>query len=67
MTLAHAVSVTVSKPLTAPDESVLLAPNQDGWSLLTTDGRLLHEELGQPSTRACLEFARTAGMLVVRS
>ena len=42
-----------------------LLPCGDGWSLLTTDGRVVHRALGYRARRECLAFARDAGVLAI--
>ena len=44
---------------------VRLVPSDDGWTLLTTDGQLVHRGLGYQARRECLRFARDAGFLAI--
>lgn len=46
-------------------DRVVLLPSADGWSLLTTEGRLVHRALGYRARRECLEYARAAGIVAL--
>ncbi len=44
-----------------------LRATEDGWSLLGPSGEVVFRGFGLASRRACLEFARDAGVLAVIS
>lgn len=48
-------------------ERVLLVPGLGGWSLVSTTGEVLVQRLGAGARRACLEYARAAGILAILS
>ncbi len=45
----------------------LLAPTEDGWSLVGPAGELLFRGFGVRGRRECLEFARDHGIVAVMS
>lgn len=45
----------------------LLAPTEDGWSLVGPTGELLFRGSGMRGRRECLEFARDHGIVAVMS
>lgn len=49
------------------DSSLSLRATGDGWALMSAGGRVVFSALGVSGRRMCLEFARAAGVLSVRS
>lgn len=49
------------------DRYPILAPSEDGWSLVGPAGELLFRGLGARGRRECLEFARDHGIVAVMS
>ena len=49
------------------DTSLSLRATGDGWALMSAGGRVVFSALGVSGRRMCLEFARAAGVLSVRS
>jgi hypothetical protein len=47
--------------------SLSLRATGDGWALMSSGGRVVFSALGVSGRRMCLEFARAAGVLSVRS
>ncbi len=45
----------------------ILAPTEDGWSLVGPTGELLFRGFGVRGRRECLEFARDHGIVAVMS
>ena len=44
-----------------------LVQTGDGWALTADDGQVVFEAPGTSGRRNCLEFARTRGVLAIRS
>jgi hypothetical protein len=70
--LAHNAPVFEIRSLAARDraahvERLRLLASGDGWSLIGPTGKLVFSALGTSGRRACLEFARARGILVVFS
>jgi hypothetical protein len=47
--------------------SLSLRATGDGWALLSSGGRVVFSALGLSGRHTCLEFARSMGVLSVRS
>jgi hypothetical protein len=66
---AFAIHRLAERDRTAPTPApaLRLLPSGDGWSLIGHSGELVFSALGAGGRRRCLEFARAAGVLTVRS
>jgi len=54
------------RSVAASGRQMMLAPTEDGWSLLSEDGVVVFRGLGVGSRRECLARARALGALSVR-
>ena len=64
---SHPRVVSLGAGRMAGDGRIRLLPSEDGWSLVTDDGRVLVRGMGQDSRHQCLEYARASGILAVLS
>ena len=72
--VSHAPAAFAIHPIAESDRAarttapaLRLLPSGDGWSLVGPNGELLYSALGSQGRRRCLQYARAAGVLTVRS
>ena len=62
---SHPAPRTAVATVAAPVVGLRLVTTGDGWSLVTPEGKLVFEAVGNAGRRRCLEFARAQGVLAV--
>ncbi|HEY2771847.1 MAG TPA: hypothetical protein VGI87_14825 [Solirubrobacteraceae bacterium] len=61
----HARPTRLQSTPTGAAPRLRLLPSGDGWSLVTTEGKLMYSALGVSGRRRCLEFALAEGVAVL--